>query len=60
MAGSFRRDELYQLVWTRPVREIASGHGVSDVAFAKMPKARCATSVEGILGEDRSGIQNPD
>src|SRR5256885_13996917 len=29
------RDELYELVWTEPVRRIAKRHGISDVALAK-------------------------
>ncbi|WP_274627571.1 SH3 domain-containing protein [Arvimicrobium flavum] len=36
MQQSLSREELYQLVWARPVRDIASEHGVSDVGFAKM------------------------
>ncbi len=32
----FRREELYQLVWTAPVSEVALRLGVSDVALAKL------------------------
>ena len=32
----FRRDDLYRLVWTSPVSEIAARLGVSDVALAKL------------------------
>ena len=32
----FRRDALYELVWTAPVMEIAKRLGVSDVALAKL------------------------
>ena len=32
----FRRDDLYHLVWTSPVSEIAARLGVSDVALAKL------------------------
>jgi hypothetical protein len=32
----YRREDLYQQVWTEPVREVAQRYGVSDVAFAKM------------------------
>jgi integrase len=32
----FRRDELYNLVWTSPVSEVAVRLGVSDVALAKL------------------------
>jgi integrase len=32
----FRRQELYNLVWTSPVSEIAARLGVSDVALAKL------------------------
>lgn len=32
----FRREELYRLVWTSPVSEIAARLGVSDVALAKL------------------------
>jgi integrase len=32
----FRREELYQLIWTAPVSEIAARLGVSDVALAKL------------------------
>src|SRR5258708_1155441 len=33
---SYRRGELYDLVWSQPVRVIAKKYGVSDVALAKM------------------------
>lgn len=36
MKHPLSREELYKQVWTKPVREIASENGVSDVAFAKM------------------------
>jgi hypothetical protein len=29
------RQELYDLVWSRPIREIAKDFGISDVAVAK-------------------------
>ncbi len=32
----FRRDDLYRLVWTSPVSEIAAHLGVSDLALAKL------------------------
>jgi site-specific recombinase XerD len=32
----FRRDDLYRLVWTSPVSEIAARLGVSDVGLAKL------------------------
>lgn len=32
----FRRDDLYRLVWTSPVSEIAERLGVSDVGLAKL------------------------
>ncbi len=32
----FRREDLYRLVWTSPVSEIAARLGVSDVALAKL------------------------
>ncbi|MGB6452257.1 MAG: site-specific integrase [Steroidobacteraceae bacterium] len=32
----FRREELYKLVWTAPVSELATRLGVSDVALAKL------------------------
>jgi integrase len=32
----FRREDLYRLVWTSPVSEIAAHLGVSDVALAKL------------------------
>lgn len=32
----FRREELYELVWTAPVIEVAKRIGVSDVALAKL------------------------
>lgn len=36
MVGPFHRDELYQLIWSKPVRELASEASVSDVALANM------------------------
>jgi hypothetical protein len=35
MKESFTRDELYQLVWSQPLRTIAHEMGISDVALAK-------------------------
>jgi hypothetical protein len=32
----YRRDELYSLVWSTPVRDVARNYGVSDVALAKI------------------------
>jgi hypothetical protein len=32
----YRRDELYEQVWSKPMREVAKRHGVSDVALAKI------------------------
>jgi hypothetical protein len=32
----FRREDLYRLVWTSPVRETAARLGISDVALAKL------------------------
>jgi hypothetical protein len=32
----FRREALYELVWTAPVAEVAKRLGVSDVALAKL------------------------
>lgn len=31
-----KREELYEKVWARPVRELAKEHGISDVALAKI------------------------
>ena len=33
------RSELYELVWTRPVTELAKEFGISDVALAKRCRA---------------------
>jgi len=33
------RSELYKLVWTKPVREVAAEFGISDVALAKRCRA---------------------
>jgi hypothetical protein len=32
----YRRDKLYEQVWSKPVREVAKEYGVSDVALAKV------------------------
>lgn len=37
----FRRDALYDLVWTAPVSEVAVRLGVSDVALAKLCRRAC-------------------
>jgi integrase len=42
----FRRDDLYHLVWTSPVSEIAARLGVSDVALAKLCR-RAAIPIPG-------------
>ncbi|MBX3201759.1 MAG: hypothetical protein KF894_26720, partial [Labilithrix sp.] len=33
---TYRRDELYERVWSKPVSKVAEAYGVSDVALAKM------------------------
>ncbi len=33
---TYHRDELYRLVWSKPVRQVAKTYGVSDVALAKI------------------------
>lgn len=38
MQTSFTRQQLYDLVWTHPIKSVAERYGVSDVAFAKMCK----------------------
>ena len=40
MAHKFTRLELYQLVWSEPLRKLAKRFGISDVAIAK----RCRRS----------------
>ncbi len=42
----FRREDLYNLVWTSPVSEIAARLGVSDVALAKLCR-RAGISIPG-------------
>jgi len=32
----YKRHELYDQVWAKPVREVAKEHGISDVALAKI------------------------
>lgn len=34
----YRRAELYEQVWTEPVRTVAQKYGISDVALAKVRK----------------------
>lgn len=38
MQTTISREELYELVWTTPVKALATQHGISDVAFAKTCK----------------------
>ena len=33
---TYKRDELYNQVWSEPMTKVASRYGVSDVALAKM------------------------
>jgi hypothetical protein len=35
MNGEFTRKELYDLVWSQPMRTVAASVGISDVALAK-------------------------
>ena len=42
----FRREDLYRLVWTSPVSEVAARLGVSDVALAKLCR-RAAIPIPG-------------
>ncbi|RVG14948.1 hypothetical protein [Sinorhizobium meliloti] len=38
MQMNISREALYELVWTTPVKTLATQHGISDVAFAKTCK----------------------
>lgn len=38
MQTNLTREELYELVWTTPVKTLAAQYGISDVAFAKTCK----------------------
>jgi len=39
MAHSFSRQELYKLVWSKPIKELAADFGISDVGLAKACRA---------------------
>jgi len=36
MKRQFSRQQLYELVWSQPMRTVAATMGISDVALAKM------------------------
>ena len=40
------REALYELAWSKPMRELAKDFGISDVALAKRCR-RLATTVPG-------------
>jgi hypothetical protein len=44
---TYRRSELYEQVWARPMREVAKEYGVSDVALAKTCR-KLAVPVPGV------------
>jgi len=44
---TYRRSELYEQVWARPMREVAKDYGVSDVALAKTCR-KLAVPVPGV------------
>ena len=49
-----KREQLYELVWAKPMQHLAKGYGISDRALAKLCRAAsgaCATA--RILGENR-------
>jgi hypothetical protein len=58
MYGEFTRKELYDLVWSQPMKTLAAGVGISDVALAK----QCAkANISGVLGTETSRkADNPD
>jgi hypothetical protein len=35
---AYRRQDLYDQVWTEPIHEVAKRYGISDVALAKICK----------------------
>ena len=34
----FSREELYELIWSKPIAQLAKGFGLSDVALTKKCK----------------------
>lgn len=40
MKRKFTRQELFDLIWSRPIRDIAPEFGISDVAFAKLCRGK--------------------
>jgi hypothetical protein len=52
----FRREDLYHLVWTSPVSEVAARLGVSEVALAKLcRRAAIPLPGRGYWQKNRSG-----
>jgi hypothetical protein len=48
------REELYQLVWSKPTSTVAKELGLSDVGLAKiLPKTWRKKAAAGFLGESR-------
>jgi len=43
----FKREELYEMVWAKPVTKLAKSHGLSDVGFAKICRKLKVRETEG-------------
>jgi len=48
MSHKFTRFELYQLVWSEPLRKLAKRFGIADVAIGK----RCRRSMKGVTADE--------
>ena len=56
MNGEFTRKELYDLVWSQPMKTVAAGVGISDVALAKQcMKANIPVPNRGYWARKRAG-----
>lgn len=56
MNGEFTRKELYDLVWSQPMKTVAAGVGISDVALAKQcAKANIPVPNRGYWARKQAG-----
>jgi len=56
MNGEFTRKELYDLVWSQPMKTVAAGVGISDVALAKhCKKANIPVPSRGYWAQKQAG-----
>ena len=60
LVAQYNRTELYEKVWSEPMRNVAKQYGVSDVWLGKVCKVlQVPVPGTGLLGEKKRGKSDP-